>query len=371
MKKLIWTLVILVVVGVFGGRAWYLHKQSVAEKDVVKIGAILPLSGVYAEHGDLALKAILLAAEDFNKNSSFNVKIVSEDSKYTAKDSINAYRKLRSAGVDLIWIWGSEAPMLAVEPIAAEENIPLYVSGWRTATPGVAFWRNVPNYFKAFSNFVINDLKSKNVVFFHLKDPTQEEIANGIVKHLTENNISVLSKERLPNETCMAIAPSMVDKALAKNPDTVIIQSFGPCLRELINTFRERRFMGPILVPPDIAETLDGLARVDAPLYYVDSAFDAYNKDPKVQEFIQRFKNKYHKIPTLTNMESYMAVMMIAQSIPSAQYDVMEVYKNMQNIQDFPSVLGPIKNIKEERFLVFPWVIKQMLPDGTAKVVKE
>ena len=42
MKKRIWTLVILVVVAVFGGRAWYLHKQATAEKDVVKTGALLP-----------------------------------------------------------------------------------------------------------------------------------------------------------------------------------------------------------------------------------------------------------------------------------------------------------------------------------------
>ena len=173
MKKLIWSLVILVVVGVFGGRAWYLHKQSVAEKDTVKIGAILPLSGTLSEQGELALKALSFAVEDFNATSPFNIKIVPEDGKFTAKDSINAYRKLRSAGIDLIWIFGSETPLLAVEPIAAKENIPLYVSGWKTATPGMALWRNISDYFSAFSNFIINDLKSKNVVLFHLKDPTQ------------------------------------------------------------------------------------------------------------------------------------------------------------------------------------------------------
>ena len=371
MKKLIWGLAIVVVVAVFGGRAWYLHKQAAAEKNVVKIGAILPLSGVYSEQGELALKAVLLAAEDFNKNSPFNIKVVAEDGKYTAKDTVSAYRKLRSSNVDLIWMWGSEAPMLAIAPIAAEENIPLYVSGWKSVDPGMTFWRYIPNYFKAFSSFVIDDLKSKNVVMFYIKDPTQEEIANGIEKHLAENNIPTLLKERVPLGTCKSLAPSLVDKALAKEPDTVVMQTFGPCLKELINTFRERRFMGPIVVPPDIDEYNQNLVRVDAPLYYVDSAFDEYSQDPKVQEFIQRFKAKYNKVPKLTNMESYMAIMMIAQSVPSADYKVMDVYQNMQNIHDFPSLLGPVTNVKEDRFLTFPWVIKQMMSDGTAKVVKE
>ena len=37
MKKLIWTLVILVVVGVFGGRAWYLYQYRETSDNVVKV----------------------------------------------------------------------------------------------------------------------------------------------------------------------------------------------------------------------------------------------------------------------------------------------------------------------------------------------
>ena len=45
MKKLIWGLVIVAVVAVFGGRAWYLHKQAEQNKDAIKIGVVVPLSG--------------------------------------------------------------------------------------------------------------------------------------------------------------------------------------------------------------------------------------------------------------------------------------------------------------------------------------
>ena len=45
MRKLIWGLVIVAVVAVFGGRAWYLHKQAEQNKDAIKIGVVVPLSG--------------------------------------------------------------------------------------------------------------------------------------------------------------------------------------------------------------------------------------------------------------------------------------------------------------------------------------
>ena len=54
MKKLILGLVILVVVAIFGGRAWYLHKQQQVEKTdtrIIKIGAILPLTSGMSKTG--------------------------------------------------------------------------------------------------------------------------------------------------------------------------------------------------------------------------------------------------------------------------------------------------------------------------------
>ena len=43
MKKVIIGVVIVALIALFGGRAWYLHKQAKDEKDVVKIGAVLPI----------------------------------------------------------------------------------------------------------------------------------------------------------------------------------------------------------------------------------------------------------------------------------------------------------------------------------------
>ena len=67
-KKLIWTLVILVVVGVFGGRAWYLYTQKQTEntnEKIIKIGAILPLTSIIAHEGQTTLESLKIVQKKF------------------------------------------------------------------------------------------------------------------------------------------------------------------------------------------------------------------------------------------------------------------------------------------------------------------
>ena len=87
MRKLIWTLVILVIVGVFGGRAWYLYQNREIRDNVVKIGVLLPLSGPVARDGQDCLTGIKAAEQNINQNPSnhFKIKLMIEDTKYTEK----------------------------------------------------------------------------------------------------------------------------------------------------------------------------------------------------------------------------------------------------------------------------------------------
>ena len=69
MKKLIWTLVILIVVAVFGGRAWYLYQYRETSDNVVKIGAVLPMSGIVSD-SNKKIVATLNIAKDMFENAN-------------------------------------------------------------------------------------------------------------------------------------------------------------------------------------------------------------------------------------------------------------------------------------------------------------
>ena len=69
MKKLIWGLVIIVVVAVFGGRAWWLYQHRETGNNVVKIGAVLPMSGIVSD-SNKKIVATLNVAKDIIESTA-------------------------------------------------------------------------------------------------------------------------------------------------------------------------------------------------------------------------------------------------------------------------------------------------------------
>ena len=175
MRKLIWTLVILVVVGVFGGRAWYLQKQSNTEKDVVKIGLILPLSGDASRDGQEALLAAKMAQDEINQTSTNKVILKSEDSKYASKTAISAFNKLYGEGVDSVIVFG-DVPSMATIPLLKDEPVPMISMAGDEPIPSMSQWVfqafvPVGQLAKTAADYFMTDNKLKKVALLYVKCP--------------------------------------------------------------------------------------------------------------------------------------------------------------------------------------------------------
>ena len=76
MKKVIIGVVIVALIALFGGRAMYLHRQNAAEKDIIKIGALLPMSGGSVDFvGPWSYDSAKIAEEAINSSGAYNFKI--------------------------------------------------------------------------------------------------------------------------------------------------------------------------------------------------------------------------------------------------------------------------------------------------------
>ena len=366
MKKLIWTVVILVVVALFGGRAWYLHKQAKDEKDVVKIGAVLPMSGSLSDDGNMTQKALAEAVNEFNQTSDFKVKLAVEDGKFTAKDSISAFRKLQSDHVDIVFIYG-DVPAIAIEPISKEQNLPIYANALKTLDLGINFFPDTSYLIDYSSEFAINDLKAENAAILYLKGIETEFMAKHFEENLSKENIPVLRSEAFTiNGTD---ARSLVAKILEPDPKIVAVFGWGPLYPKLLNTLREQGFKGPIITDWNIT-TYTNVIGTEYPLYWTDTRFDLHSDDVHIKQFVKRFEEKYQRKPSSFSMMNYIAAKIILSSIKTAKYNVTDVYQTILNTKNFPSILGPI-SIGNNKHMRVPLVIKQMMPDGTAKIIKE
>ena len=95
MRKLIWTLEILVVVGVFGGRAWWLYQHRETDTNVVKVGGFLPLSGPLARDGVEFLKGLKIAQKQINSDNQYNfqINLQMEDSKFSGPQAVSLFNR--------------------------------------------------------------------------------------------------------------------------------------------------------------------------------------------------------------------------------------------------------------------------------------
>ena len=370
MKKLIWALVILVVVCVFGGRAWYLQKQSVEQKNVVKIGALLPLSGQISLEGQGVVTALNMLAEKMNATRDVKVKFFYEDDKHTAKDSISAFRKLRSQGIDLFLVFG-DLPAKSILPLAEEQKVPLFAMAMSTevnASPVVvSISPSSHHWMDVMARFVNETLKPKNVVIIHHKHVFQLEMTKQLREKFNDT-ISFVHQEQFSHDSLEV--RSVVAKALNYKPDVVIVMGFGPTYIAVINTVREQGFTGPILTDSGVSINMQDIAKTPYPFYWVDIVYDDNTDIPEIKEFIAEFQKRSGTTPSTFAMMSYVGAQAIINAIETADYKPMDVLKNVQKTKNLDTILGPL-TIDETKWMKIPIVVKQLMPDGTARIVKE
>lgn len=116
---------IIIAVVIIGGICWAARRKAAApvaeEGEVIKIGAILPLSGPVAMFGDWARKGMEIALEDINLEE-VKIEVLFEDSKLDAKEGIIAYNKLVNIDNAGLIISAKSSVSVPLIPIVREDE---------------------------------------------------------------------------------------------------------------------------------------------------------------------------------------------------------------------------------------------------------
>ena len=163
---------------------------------------------------------------------------------------------------------------------------------------------------------------------------------------------------------------SIVSKALNYKPDVVIVTGFGSAYVAILNTLREQGFTGPIVSDVNVSTIKQNIAKTPYPLYWVDTLFDDNSGIPEMDEFLTEYKTRFGEMPSTFTMMGYVGAQALINAIQTAEYKPMDIFDNIQHTKDLKTVLGPL-TIDKSKWMKLPIVIKQLQPDGTAKVIKE
>ncbi|MBS3167731.1 ABC transporter substrate-binding protein [Candidatus Woesearchaeota archaeon] len=206
----------------------------------LKMGAILPLSGPAAIHGEQLRNGMELAREELLREG-IDLKIIYEDSEANPSKGIAAYNKLKSIdNVNIIYSAFSRVTVPLI-PLADQDKTPIIFS--LVAASGVA--DKSPYAFRFFStdkqfsephfDKELKKPKYNKIATLYLNDEYGNSINKGVIERAERENILVLIQESF--EVGSSDYRTQLLKIKSTNPDAIVVISAVPS--EAINMMQQ------------------------------------------------------------------------------------------------------------------------------------
>ena len=359
-KIIIWVVVAVVVVA----GIWYGVSRKpapVAEKEPVKIGVILPLTGEAATYGISDREGMLLAIEKINAEGGINgrkVRLIVEDSEGDPKGGISAFRKLvEIEGAKVIMTELSSVSM-AIAPLVKEKQIVMFsIAGHPELTRQSEFiFRNYPTNTSiggVTAELVMERLNLKKAGIMYINDEWGASLANAFREKFKG---SIKMESFGSNDKDFR---TQITKLKAFEPGAILVLghsnvNLGIALRQI----KELGYNGIILSTLEVSypEVLETAGEAINGVIYSDLNID-YENNPVAKEMKEIYVAKYDKEPDLSVAFAYDMTNLLINAIKKGGYEVGGIKDELLKTKDFEGVFGKL-NINEIGDVEFTLVLK-------------
>ena len=324
--------------------AVFIVTQTKKEPEVIKIGAILPLTGGGAKYGEEAKNGIELAIEDL-KNSK--IEVLYEDDQGTANGAVNAFNKLvESAKVPVIIGPMYSSTALAIAPLGQRKKVVIFspsASSPDLTEAGDYFFRNWPsdiyegNEMAKFAHDTLN-LKTIAILSVNL------DYGVGLTK-VFEKVFKSLGGQILTTEYYDQGATdfrTQLSKIKSLNPEAIYLPGYyseiGLILKQAKEIGIKTRFLS--CVGFDNPKVLEIAGSAAEGVVFARPYYDPESEDPVIKSFVERFTQKYGVAPGIYAAHAYDALKIIAQAIEKGGYSADGIKEALYSISGFPGVTG-------------------------------
>lgn len=370
-NKLLITIGAAVLVGIVSLLIYRAQNQSTSS-DVVRIGAILPLTGAVSDDGAEALIGMELAIEELNDQGVGEKYVLNvKDGKFETKASLNAYNLLMSEGVDGIMAVG-DVPCQMIQPLLKKDKKPTMApmaasiqsinqSDWIFRS-----WTSIEHVGKLVGTYLCQTQVKKAVVFY-IDTMYGIESRDAFKSAFEGEGRSVLAHESFP--FLAADLRTSITKLLTYNPDVFYVTGFGPTYVVAINQLRELGYMGIIaldaaVVDPRVKKNIKNLDNI---IFAGIALEDEIGTNELTKHFVAAYEKKTGR--SVAGMPpqvpfSYFAVKTLANALTrhSSSDEVINALSKMQNNA---SIFGNF-SYDEAGELYVPIYIRQFNKDGLA-----
>lgn len=342
--------------------------KKASEKEIIKIGAILPLTGAGSEFAQYIKEGIELAVIDVNKDSTIQLQILYEDSKTQPKEGVSAFNKLLTTQKPLASIVALSSVARATQPIARDNNaLVIYTA---VAIPNVADGKNTFRLYPealgmsgVMARYNSETLKAKTAAVIYINDDfgrsSLEVYKNEFAKYGGEVIFSE-SYEMMESDYKNQIAKL---RSLTKQPDVIYLNGYGPAYAMILRQLKENKVKSIITadMTMGLPNTLKIVGDLANDIYYVDGVMNDI--------FIEKYTTIYSKQPTSYSGYAYDIVMMLYQILKSSNNrSTDELAESLRKLNNYEGAMGNIK-MQESGDANLQFVVKKIV-NGKPELIK-
>lgn len=343
------------------------------EKETVKVGAILSITGGTATFGQENVNGIKLALQKVQKTSKYKIDVIFEDDKSESPEAVNMIRKLISVTkVNVLLGDVTSTNTLAMAPIAQDARIPLITpaaTNVKITTTGNFISRACFSddfQGEVMAKFAVNELKlKKGLMVIDNSSDYSKGLAEAFRKEFLKLGGAFVSDEQFTYVQKDINFSTMLRKIKRAKPEVIFLPGYYQEVALIIKQAREIGIEAVFLGgdgwdSPKLFE----IAGAGIKGNYMSSHFAPDDPDTTVQKFVKEYEATYKEKPGAMAALGYDTMGIIADALSRATSTSHEdINKAILATSDFAGVTGSI-SFDENRNARKAAVILETTSDG-------
>lgn len=350
------------------------------EAPVMKIGAVLPLTGEAAQWGIPPKQGAELAVAEINAAGGVSgraLKLYVQDSACDARTAVSAFQNLLATNSDVQVVIGAvcSSATLAIAPIAERRHIVLISPA--STSPDISqagdfIFRNIPTDAlrgRVFAEYVFSQANISRVAILYVNNDAGVGNKDAFTARFTEIGGEMLGAEAYPEGT--RDVRSQLTKAKALNPEALMVVSYPDDTIVVIKQARELVPELPLFFQAEAVEDPSVKEALGAALDGVTYILPAKPKGATPDRFAEAYRKRYGNEPELFAAEGYDCVQLIADAFREAegQATATAIRDHLYSVRDHAGASGRT-TFDRQGDVLKPMAVKQM-KDGEPVVVLE
>ncbi|MEM4408088.1 MAG: penicillin-binding protein activator [Candidatus Caldarchaeum sp.] len=347
-NKALWLTIGVIVVAIIAIVAVQQTRQPKEEK-VIKIGAILPLTGDISEYGQRVKRGIDIAVEEINKSpGGLRVQVKYEDSEGVPQKGVNAAQKLiNTEGVRYIIGAVSSSVTLSIVPITTRAKVLLMSPA--SSSPKLSgispfFVRNWPSDVleaTVLAEYAFDKLSVRRVIILYTNNDYGLGLQQEFVKSFKRRGGSIVAVEGYPlNARDFKGIIAKYGQSF-KDVDAIYLAGYHRDMAIATKQLREAGYSRLILGDADygIPELIQIAGRAAEGAIYATPWYDPESNETS-KRFVEVFKQRYATVPSEFEANGYDAVRLIVSGIQQRGDDPAAVAQFIRELKEYPGAGG-------------------------------